>query len=259
MITRSCLSLTLATGLGLFLLGCSSGGSGKPGVLNVHWTNAPATCEIRHLTRIRVTVMQGSTEVQQKSVSCPRGDRGTTGTVTIDPIDPGTYTVQVGGIDSGGNEPYAGTNASVKVPSGGIADTDVINLELRPASLVVDWDLGAKCSTKGITDVQVRLYDAKGGTLTVSGGQKNPFEVGCDYTHKDPKTGERATGVLYTGLDPARGAIAVVYGIDANGNDTYTGQSDPSHPIELMPGQQTKVTVLLQRCTKSDPQPCKGP
>ena len=247
MSVRNRLLLAAAAALGLMLVGCNSGGSSVPGSLNVHWSQGQfGSCDGRHLVTVKVMAEQGGDVVAEASGDCA----GTSGTVTIDTLAPGNYDVVVQGVDSQGRATYQGTSTgSVHVPSGGPAESDPIELALRPANLVIDWDLNMKCSKANVDKVEVHLADGEGNPIDAGNLKPYTKTVGCDYTHTDPDTGDPAPGVLFTGLDPTQGATTVVYGLDAQGDYTYVGRRNASDKIELVPGQTTSVSLQLQPCT----------
>lgn len=230
-------SLTIvAIALTIAAAACDTG-PGTPGTLRAHWTLGPVvTCDDLHLVSLEARAMAGSLALA--SAVGPCDPAAADGTLTLVEVPPGAYQVVVLGFDTEGVPTYRGeSSGSVAVPDGGEADSLPIRLEEAPARLVVDWDVGGKCSNAGIDRVLVSLFDAKGFPLEVA-----PRQVECDATFDDPELGDEVPGVLFGALPSADDLIVAVDALDAAGAPAGSGVLPH---VDLPAGQVVEVLVVV--------------
>jgi len=210
----------------------------KPGALAVKWSTGPtsATCGSFSVTTIQVSVMKGEVEIASGSSACASDATG--GTISIPLVAPGSYKIEVEAIDAAGKGTYFGMLAKQSVGEGKTAETPTIVIALKPALLTVDWTLpgGGRCSTAGITDVEVYLYYNASTAPTLIGEAK---KVKCD-----------STGLAFADLVPNADVKVISYGYDAAKKKVAKGSTEF---FPLTAGDELKKVLALATCPGTPP------
>jgi len=175
----------------------------KPGSIDVKWSTGPtsATCGSFQVATVEVRAMKGLEEIASASSACAATATG--GTISIPSIAPGTYTIEVEAFNAAGKGTYLGTLAKLAVGDGKTVESSTIVIALKPALITVDWTLpgGGRCSTAGITDVEIYLYYNASTAPSLVGEAR---KVKCD-----------TTGMEFTDLVPNTDVKIIGYGYDA--------------------------------------------
>ena len=203
----------------------------KPGNLVVHWSEGPtATCGGRGHATIEARLLSGDEVVYSGSGQCPAAS--SEGTIGLTNITPGTYKLEVEGVDATGKGTYLGVIAKQSVAEGKTTDTATVALAPKPARLHVDWTIpGGKCSSSNIKNVQVSLYYKASNESIVQGA---PQKVTCDNTVKDPDDPKSLiAGVLFTDLETDDDAQVVIDGFDASNKKVASGKSQKTDAVAV--------------------------
>ncbi len=195
----------------------------KPGNLVVHWSEGPtATCGGRGHATIEARLLSGDEVVYSGSGQCPAAS--SEGTIGITNVTPGSYKLEVEGVDATGKGTYLGTVARQSVAEGKTTDTATVALTPKPARLHVDWTIpGGKCSSSNIKTVQVSLYYKASSESILQGAAQ---KVTCDNTVKDPDDPKSLiAGVLFSDLETDDDAQLVIDGFDASNKKVASGKS----------------------------------
>ncbi len=231
---------------------CDADGSPHNGVaqgsLSAAWTSGPvATCAQLGLVAVRVHAsMEGMAPVS-RTEACASDARA--GSIFIDALTPGTWSLELEGLDAAGAVTHEGAlSPVVTVSADSHTESDEVLLKLKPADVIVDWSVGGKCGGAGIVTVLAELYDAQGWPLREVG----PMEVDCDASFVDPRDGRVRTGVLFARVPAEPGVTALVRGLDSQSAAIWRGDEGP---LDLSPGQLTELLVELAPCA-GDPPDC---
>jgi|GEM_PF-3397284 len=219
------------------LMAC--GGSDSPalgkGALKIFWIQGGRQCDEAGIKDVAISLLKDGQEVLPNEIiePCEKGSRG----VVIRDITEGVYSVQLVGITHEDKPFFEGRRDNVVITKD---DTFVIrpaiNLEIKKAKVIVNWDFEqgtGYCVGNQVTDVDVFVFDGL-GLLFFS--QNAPCLLSPDVL---------TAGGLTVGELPGLQTITVrVLGRGTNGDYTHVGQKRE----DLVPGEQKKITVLLDRC-----------
>lgn len=210
----------------------------KPGGIAVKWSTGPtsATCGSFSVARVDVRAMRGEEEIASATAPCASDATG--GTINIPVIAAGTYTIEVEAFNAAGNGTYFGSLAKLTVGEGKTATTTTIVIALKPAVLTVDWTLpgGGRCSTAGITDVEIYLYYNATTAPTLIGEAR---KVMCD-----------SAGLEFTDLVPNADVKVIGYGYDAAKKQIAKGSSEF---FPLAAGDELAKVIALATCPGTPP------
>ena len=219
-----------------------------PGSAVVHWDLGPvATCAGTGIATIRAQALSGDEETDPAAsveASCDSETAPVSGSIELTELSPGAYDIVVEGLDDTGNAIYEHVDGTrVTVPEGEAVDTDDLTLEVKRGYLVVDWNVGGKCSTSGVSTVNVSLFETDG--TPVEGEHAAPQEAPCDNAFEDevPNLSGTAAGVAFLKLKPNDGITILVEGKDDVGEVVMRGtQTD----VALTAGETKEIVVELE-------------
>ena len=201
----------------------------KPGNLVVHWSEGQtATCGGRGHTTIEARLLSGDEVVYSGSGQCPTAS--SEGTIGITNVTPGSYKLEVEGVDATGKGTYLGVVTKQSVAEGKTTDTATVALAPKPARLHVDWKIpGGKCSSSNIKTVSVSLYYKASNESILQGTAQ---KVNCDNTVKDPDDPKSLiAGVLFADLETDDDAQVVIDGFDASNKKVASGKSQKTDAV----------------------------
>ncbi|MGM0574317.1 MAG: hypothetical protein ACQEXJ_01100 [Myxococcota bacterium] len=246
MTIRPALVLPLLAALFLPLAACDDGGSSEPGTAIVSWSlEGTATCDTLHIDTVEaraVNSLDDGEVVASESIACPSDTQS--GSITMADAPAGRYFIEVEGFnEEGRGTHYGAADSKVRIPSGGVIDVEAeqgkkIKLVQKPVDLIVDWDLGHKCSSVGVEEVQVLLLDATG--TPISGIEST---APCDNEVEHPVTGAMVAGVLFEALAPRADVKAFVEAMNADGGVVMEGESDT---FDLLAGDVHSEIVEME-------------
>ncbi|MEZ4266261.1 MAG: hypothetical protein R3F39_07770 [Myxococcota bacterium] len=227
-----------------FAAGCGDDGPKVPGSITALWAlPGIATCADLNLKKLEMSALQKDEVIGSVTVTC--GDAAKNGQISLGELQPGRYTVRIEGIDADDNATHAGMVDKVQVNEGSDTKFDEqkpaiapLVLTQKPTSVLVDWDLGGKCSTKNVATVTVEVFDDTGLPLPTVPAQT----VKCDNEVAAPDTGELESGVLFAGLAARQTVRFGAKGLDADKNVVLQGTSEK---LLLRAGEVHKVVVMM--------------
>ncbi|MCB9729355.1 MAG: hypothetical protein H6744_15770 [Deltaproteobacteria bacterium] len=244
MFARISLALTVLVSTAL-AAGCGDDGAAVPGSITADWKFlGTSTCSSLNLASLEMTALQNGEVQNSVLVTCPATSKS--GSISLGELPPGRYTVQIDGIDVDGKATHTGSVDKVPVVEGTDTKFDELKTPLPPIELVekpttvlVDWDLGGKCSSSGVEEVQVTMLADDGSPISGT----PPKLVACDNEVVDPEDPEAmVAGVLFENLSARRTVLFYVEGRDSSGNVILDGESDP---LPLRAGEVHRLVVTL--------------
>ena len=236
----------LISAAALFVLGCGND-SVKPGSLLVRWTQGPlATCGSRHVVQLEARAYLKNVLQNTATASCPANSSG--GSMPIEELPPGNYTVEVEAFDAANKGVYLGTADKQGVSEGKAATSVEILLEQKPVQLNVTWlTPTGHCAGSPIRNVEVSVYTNAGTDTTLAGHLTGT----CEAETVDPQNpSDTLAGLVFTDLAPNDDVVVIAFGLDASGNKIATAQSDP---FILIPGDSVVKDLTLAMCGGTPP------
>jgi hypothetical protein len=225
----------LLTVFALTLWGCGDEGQFEgEGDLVVYWKVAGGTCTMAGIPNVRVELYDEKEFLyDQVTIPC------TNGQVTFGDVESGIYSVQVFGLDLGGDTTYVSPSQEVDVAPGDDPTelTPPLLLEVKRSGLDVFWSFasGKLCNIEGISEIEVAVWDML--------AEKNVHHAmtQCTIGHHNIE-------------DITAGQYQVqVFGLDGSGIRVLTGLSVA---IDLGPGDLKEVSVVLDSCDKEEGPSC---
>jgi len=219
-----------------------------PGSAVVEWNLGPvADCSGTGIATVRAQALSGDADTDPAASSeapCESDTAPVSGSIELTDLTPGAYDIVVEGLDSSGNPIYEHVDGTrVTVPEGEAVSTDDLTLEVKRGYLVVDWNVGGKCSTSGVTTVNVSLFEADGTPL--EGEHAAPQEAPCDNAFEDviPNLAGSGAGVAFLKLKPNDGLTVLVEGKDDAGDVVMRGTEAE---VSLGAGETKEIVVDLE-------------
>ena len=220
----------------------------SPGSAVVHWTLGPvADCSGTGIATVRAQALSGEAEsdpAASAEVPCDSDAAPVSGSIELTALSPGAYDIVVEGLDDSGSAIYEHVEGTrVTVPEGEAVDTDDLTLEVKRGYLVVDWNVGGKCSSSGVSTVNVSLFETDGTPL--EGDHAAPQEAPCDNSFEEevPNLSGTTAGVAFLKLKPNDGLTVLVEGRDEAGDVVMRGTQDE---VALTAGETKEIIVDLE-------------
>ncbi|PKN54179.1 MAG: hypothetical protein CVU56_27915 [Deltaproteobacteria bacterium HGW-Deltaproteobacteria-14] len=233
----------------LLVLGCGDDVV-KPGGLEVRWTQGPlATCGSRNLVQLESRAYLKNVLKGTGTSSCPAAER--TGSMIIEELPPGNYTVVVEGFDADSKGVYLGMAEKVGVQEAKSTTTAVIELVQKPVRLNVTWTTPTgKCAASPIRKVEVNVYVNAGTDTQLADAEQGVCEAESPNP-EDPS--QMLAGLVFDGLVPNGDVVVIAYGLDSKGDKIAKGQSES---FILAPGDFVTKEIPLTTCA-GDPPACE--
>jgi hypothetical protein len=220
---------------GFAIAGCEGGGGFEgENDLVVYWQVTGGTCSMAGIPNVRVELYdEQEFLVDQVTTLC------TNGQVTFINVSTGLYSVQVFGLNEGGETTYISEIAEADVVPGPdlIELTPPLQLEVQRSGLDVFWSFasGKLCSIEGVSEIELAVWD------TIA--EKNAYSAKAECT-----VGHYLIETITSGSYQVQ-----VFGLGENGVRVLTGVSEV---IELSPGEAKEVSIVMDSCDKEDGPSC---
>jgi len=234
-VKRTIIHYSILTLLVFAWVGCDDGGGFEgENDLVVYWQVAGGTCSMAGIPNVKVELLDEQEYlVDQIMTPC------TNGQATFVDVQTGLYSVQVFGLDDGGETTYLSPSVDVDVaPSGAAVEvTPPLQLEVQRSGLEIYWSFasGKLCSIEGIGQIEIAVWDVF--------AEKNVHQAQVEcvegrYSIEDITSGEYKIQL---------------FGLDENGIRALTGLSQV---VELGPGDLKEISIILDECDKEDGPSC---
>ena len=130
--------------------------------IDMDWAFGPGarSCADAHVDQVRVQMFDGADELLNSVVDC------TVGGAIIEPVDDGTYTIDLTGLSENGDEWYFATD-DVTISGQNVDLGTVVLSPTGTGDMSFTWAFGQAeldCLTAGVGRVRVEVYDG-GGNL----------------------------------------------------------------------------------------------
>ncbi len=208
-------------------IGCDDGGGFEgENDLIVYWQVAGGTCSMAGIPNVRIELIdEEEFLVDQVTTPC------TNGQVTFVDVEAGLYSVQVFGLNEGGETTYLSQSADVDVAPSGVPTelTPPLQLEVQRSGLDVFWSFasGKLCNIEGIGEVEIAVWDVL--------AEKNVHQAKTECT-----VGHHNIEDITSGEYKVQ-----VFGLDENGIRVLTGLSET---VELGAGDLKEISIVLDTC-----------
>ncbi len=211
----------------------------KPGELVIAWNTGPseATCTDLAVTSLQARVMKGDEQIASASGAC--APTAKSGSIAIPDLTPGTYKVELDGVDAAGDATFYGEIAKQSVKEGKTVETAVIGLSPKPGEVAVNWllpDGATRCAVAKIEDVEFSLYYRT--TQLVAG----PTKIDCN-----------SVDFAFTDLLPDDAYKVIAYAYDSSKKKIAKGSTDF---FPLKAGDELSKDIQLETCP-GDPPVCQ--